>query len=393
MKGTVKDSKGEALVGAVVLLQDTTVGAVTDADGKYTITIPAGKKAPKLVYSSISYVSKTIDVNGRTIIDAVLDDDLEQLEEVVVVGYGAMRKSDITGSVTSVKIDETRASQTASIDQLLQGQAAGVQVVSNSAAPDAGVSVVVRGASSFNSSSSPLYVVDGVIINTSGSISMGSHGGNDSGITEDTNGLMGISPQDIASMEILKDASATAIYGSQGANGVVLITTKSAASGKPSITFSAGASLSNIYKQYDLMNADEYKQYLTLKEVPETDALFKIYTKSVENGTYVPVDWQDYATRLSLTQRYYLTIAGNPKNTNYRFSIGYNDNEGIIKGTGYSNLFSRINLDKTIGKFSIGTKTSMSYLDSRMTQGAGHTPASSLVMSMLQTRPLRRIVE
>ena len=393
MKGTVKDSKGEALVGAVVLLQDTTVGAVTDADGKYTITIPAGKKAPKRVYSSISYVSKTIDVNGRTIIDAVLDDDLEQLEEVVVVGYGAMRKSDITGSVTSVKIDETKASQTASIDQLLQGQAAGVQVVSNSAAPDAGVSVVVRGASSFNSSSSPLYVVDGVIINTSGSISMGSHGGNDSGITEETNGLMGISPQDIASMEILKDASATAIYGSQGANGVVLITTKSAASGKPSITFSAGASLSNIYKQYDLMNADEYKQYLTLKEVPETDALFKIYTKSVENGTYVPVDWQDYATRLSLTQRYYLTIAGNPKNTNYRFSIGYNDNEGIIKGTGYSNLFSRINLDKTIGKFSIGTKTSMSYLDSRMTQGAGHTPASSLVMSMLQTRPLRRIVE
>ena len=259
VKGTVKDSKGEALVGAVVLLQDTTVGAVTDADGKYTITIPAGKKAPKLVYSSISYVSKTIDVNGRTIIDAVLDDDLEQLEEVVVVGYGAMRKSDITGSVTSVKIDETKASQTASIDQLLQGQAAGVQVVSNSAAPDAGVSVVVRGASSFNSSSSPLYVVDGVIINTSGSISMGSHGGNDSGITEDTNGLMGISPQDIASMEILKDASATAIYGSQGANGVVLITTKSAASGKPSITFSAGASLSNIYKQYDLMNADEYK--------------------------------------------------------------------------------------------------------------------------------------
>ena len=211
VKGTVKDSKGEALVGAVVLLQDTTVGAVTDADGKYTITIPAGKKAPKLVYSSISYVSKTIDVNGRTIIDAVLDDDLEQLEEVVVVGYGAMRKSDITGSVTSVKIDETKASQTASIDQLLQGQAAGVQVVSNSAAPDAGVSVVVRGASSFNSSSSPLYVVDGVIINTSGSISMGSHGGNDSGITEDTNGLMGISPQDIASMEILKDASATAI--------------------------------------------------------------------------------------------------------------------------------------------------------------------------------------
>ena len=145
------------------------------------------------------------------------------------------------------------------------------------------------------------------------------------------------------------------------------------------------------------MSADDYVKFLELKGVEETNMHYKIYTKEVENGTYAPVDWQDYATRLSLTQRYYLTISGNPKNTNYRFSIGYNDNEGVIKGTGYSNLFSRINLDKKIGKFSIGTKTSFSFLNSNMTQGAGgtisQTPATSLVMSMLQTRPLRRIVE
>lgn len=393
VKGTVKDAAGEALVGAAVLLEGTTVGVITDIDGKYTITFTPKEKSPRLVYSCISYVTKKVTIDGKTVIDVVLEEDLEQLEEVVVVGYGAMRKSDITGSVTSVKIDETKANQSASIDQLLQGQAAGVQVVSNSAAPDAGVSVLVRGASSFNSSSSPLYVVDGVIMNTSGSISMGSHGGSDSGITEANNGLMGISPQDIASMEILKDASATAIYGSQGANGVILITTKSASSGKPSITFTAGASLGHMYKKYDLMTAEDYPRFLALKDVPETNMHYKIYTKEVENGTYVPVDWQDYITRKSLTQRYYLTIAGNPKNINYRFSIGYNDNEGVIKGTGYDNIFSRINLDAKFGKFSVGTKSAFSYLDSQMTQGAGHTPASSLVMSMLLTRPLRRVME
>ena len=398
VKGTVKDSKGEPLVGAAVMLDGTTVGVVTDMEGNYTITFkPKADKAPKLVYSSISYVSQTIKVDGRTTINVILEEDAEQLEEVVVVGYGAMRKSDITGSVTSVKIDETKANQSASIDQLLQGQAAGVQVVSNSAAPDAGVSVVVRGASSFNSSSQPLYVVDGIIMNTSGSISMGSHGGSDAGVSEDTNGLMGISPQDIESMEILKDASATAIYGSQGANGVVLITTKSASRGKPSITFTSGASLSNIYKKYELMSAEDYTHYLDLKGVPQTDSKYTVFTKGVENGTFAPVDWQDYATRLSLTQRYYLTIAGNPKGTNYRFSIGYIDNNGVIKGTGYKNLYARINLDKTVGKFSVGTKSAFSFLDSHMTQGAGgtisQTPATSLVMSMLQSRPLRRIVE
>ena len=398
VNGTVKDAKGDPIIGAAVMLEGSTVGVVTDIDGKYSITFTTRSgKTPRLVFSSISFITQEVNVDGRSVIDIMLEEDLEQLDEVVVVGYGAMKKSDITGSVTSVKIDETKANQSSSLDQLLQGQAAGVQVVSNSAAPDAGVSVVVRGASSFNSSSQPLYVVDGVIMNTSGSMSMGSHGGQDAGVSEDNNGLMGISPQDIASMEILKDASATAIYGSQGANGVVLITTKSASKGKPSITFTGGVSISDIYKKYDLMDAEDYKTYLDMKGILHTDALYTIYTTSVENGTFAPVDWQDYATRTSVTQRYYLTIAGNPKNTNYRFSIGYIDNEGVIKGTGYTNLYARMNLDRVIGKFSIGTKTSFSYLDSHMTQGAGgtiaQTPATSLVMSMLQTRPLRRVVE
>ncbi|MBQ9893531.1 MAG: TonB-dependent receptor [Bacteroidales bacterium] len=397
VRGRVTDSKGEPVIGAAVMLQGTAAGAITDTDGNYSLTFtPKPRTEPRLSCSSIGYVDETVEIGNRGVVNFVLKEDLEQLDEVVVVGYGAMRKSDLTGSVTSVKIDEGRALQSPSLDQLLQGNAAGVQVVSNSAAPDAGVSITIRGASSFNSGSQPLYVVDGIILNTEGSMSVGSHQGSENGIDEDNNGLIGISPQDIASIEILKDASATAIYGSQGANGVVLITTKSASKDKPVITFSSGVSLSRIYKKFPLMNVEQYKNYLMLKEVPETDVNYRIYTEGIEEGRYEEVDWQDYSTRLSVTQRYFFTIAGRPRDTDYRFSLGYYDNQGIIKGTGYQNLTFRLNLDKTLGKFKFGTRTSFSYLDSRMTQGAGgtaqQTPATSMVMSMLLTRPVRYLL-
>ena len=283
VNGTVKDVAGEPIVGAAVMVDGTTTGVVTDIEGKYSITFkPVSGKNSLLVFSSISYVSQTVNVGGRGVIDVIMQEDAKQLEEVLVVGYGAMRKSDITGSVTSVKIDDERSVQSASLDQLLQGQAAGVQVVSTSGAPDGAVNVTIRGASSFNTSSQPLYVVDGVIVNTSGSMDMGSRGGTDAGIVEETNGLIGISPQDIVSMEILKDASATAIYGSQGANGVILITTKSATQNKPVVTFSAGVNVSNIYKKYDMMDAEDYQAYLMMRgDVKETDAYYTIYTNII----------------------------------------------------------------------------------------------------------------
>ena len=397
VKGKVTDEAGVPLVGAIVMLDGTSTGTSTDIDGKYAITFAmTGDKAPVLVFSSISYITQSVRVAGKRVIDVVLEEDAEQLEEVVVVGYGAMRKSDITGSVTSVRIDEGQAAQAASLEQLLQGQAAGVQVVSNTGAPDGSVNVTIRGAGSFNSSSQPLYVVDGVILNTSGAVSMGSHAGTDAGAVEETNGLIGLNPQDIASMEILKDASATAIYGSQGANGVVLITTKSATQARPSVTFTSGVSIGHLTKKYDVMDVDDFVQFLKLKGIPEDSSNYIVYTTMIDNGTYVPVDWQDYSTRMSVTQRYYLTIAGRPQNTNYRFSIGYNDNQGIIKKTGYNNIFARLNLDKTFGRFTVGTKTNVSFTNSDMTQGVGglgQTPNTSLVFSMLMTRPVRRIME
>ena len=395
VSGTVKDSKGEPIIGAAVLLEGTNTGAVTDVDGKYTLTFTAGK-APKLVFSSIAYLSQTVEVGKRSVIDIVLQDDAEQLDEVVVVGYGSMRRSDLTGSVTSVKIDENQAGQSSSIDQLLQGHAAGVQVVSNSAAPDAGVNITVRGASSFNANSQPLYVVDGVIMNIDSSSSLYAHAGSDSAVDEDTNGLVGISPNDIASMEILKDASATAIYGSQGANGVVLITTKSANREKPIINFSAGVDISNIYKKFNVLTAYNYTDFLAMKGVSPTSSAWTPYTEGIETGKYEAVDWQDYSTRVGVSQRYYLSIAARPKDTNYRLSIDYKDTQGIIKGTGMNNLTVRLNLDKTLGKFKFGTKSAISYLKSKMTQGASGgrlNAASSMVTSMVRTRPLRYITK
>ena len=396
--GTVKDTYGNPVVGAAVMLDGSSVGAIADIDGNYTITFtPRSETAPQLVFSSIGFVTQNVFVAGRAVVDVVLEEDFEQLEETVLVGYGSMKKSDLTGSVTSVAIDETKSAQSTSIDQLLRGRAAGVQVVSNSAAPDAAVSITIRGASSFNSNSQPLYVVDGVIMNMDNSVSMGSHAGSESGIDEATNGLMGVNPQDIASIEILKDASATAIYGSQGANGVILITTKTATKEQSVVTFSSGISINTTYRKFDLMEVEDFKDFLDMKGISHESDLYTIFTSQIDEGMYEPVDWQDYTTRNSVTQRYSLTISGKPKATNYRFSIGYSDNPGVIRGTGYSNLTARLNFSRTVGKFSFGTKTAISYLDSKMTQGVGasssQSAATSLIMSMLLSRPVRYLAE
>ncbi len=411
IKGMVSDAAGEPVVGAAVMLDGTTTGAISDVDGNYTLTftMPKNNKA-SITVTCLSYASQTVDYDGRAIIDFVLADDSQALDEAVVVGYGSMRRSDLTGSVTSIKLEDTEAGQSAAVNQLLQGRAAGVQVTSNSAAPDAGVSILIRGASSFNGSSEPLYVVDGIVMNTSGSTTlMSSRLGEDNQQSdESTNGLMGLNPLDIASIEILKDASATAIYGSQGANGVVLITTKRANKDKPVITASVGFDLNTPYKQQAMMNFDEYGDFMRYMT---ENAIVKSYNPTLADNAkmrlntmrsdtfydrYEPVNWQDYLMRNALTQRYYMSISGQPKMTNYLFSIGYNNTKGIIKQTGFQNFTVRLNLERNFGKrVTLGTKTSMSYLDSELTQGASTgklTAATSLMRSMLTCPPYREIL-
>lgn len=299
VKGTVKDLKGEPLIGVAVMLEDNTkVGTVTDAGGKYQLVLPSGKNHV-LVFTSIGYKELKVDVAGKAVVDAVLEDDTTMLEETVVVGYGAMKRSDITGALTSVKIDDETAAKSASLDQMLEGRAAGVQVLSNSSNPDAAVTIRVRGIASFSGNTDPLYVVDGVIVEGAAQSVTTMSVGSFTNAVEQTNGLAGINPQDIASIEILKDASATAIYGSQGANGVVLITTKSASRDVPVVRFNAGVTVSVPGSRVDVMDFDEYVDYLSIHpDVAAKNALKNIYAdpESRDGLKVTPTDWQDYVT-------------------------------------------------------------------------------------------------
>lgn len=410
--GIVSDAKGEPIIGAAVFVTGTTNGVITDIDGKYELSFEkASKSKIEITYSCLSFADKTIVYEGKPVINVVLESKNEILNEVVVVGYGSMRRSDLTGSVSTVQYNQTEAAQSTNVNQLLQGRVAGVQVTSNSASPDAGVSVLIRGASSFNGNSEPLYVVDGIIMNTSGSTSlMSSRLGEDNQNTdEQSNGLMGINPLDIASVEILKDASATAIYGSQGANGVVLITTKKANKDKPVITLNIGIDVSTPYKKQAMMDFNEYADYLQITSESDIVKTFnptladaaKIRMNALRNDTffdkYYPIDWQDYMMRNAVSQRYYVSIAGQPKQTNYLFSFGYNNTKGICQNTGFQNFTMRLNLERKFGKIvTLGTKSSLSYLDSDLTQGASTgklTAATSLMRSMLTCPPYSQILE
>ncbi|MBQ7771195.1 MAG: TonB-dependent receptor [Bacteroidales bacterium] len=399
VSGTVKDAAGQPIIGAAVMVDGhSNAGAVTDIDGNYTVKVPAsaGKKA-SLTVSCLSYETQQKQINNSSIINFVLAEDAEHLEEVVVVGYGAMRRSDLTGSVTSVKIDDEDAGRAASFDELLKGRAAGVSVISSNASPDAAVSIRVRGTTSLSGSNEPLYVVDGIIMSTPSNVTTFTQGSS-SGGDEETNGLMGINPQDIASMEILKDASATAIYGSAGANGVVLITTKQANKDKPVVNFNAGMDISTQYRHMDVLNYNEYLEYVAA----QGHSLDPFYRKDKEtdefimhNGErvhqYQPADWQDFILRNAVSQRYYFSVSGRPEQLHYNFSIGYNNKQGIVKQTGAEQFTIRLNATKTLAKnFKIGTTANLAHIKSELTQGMSTTNlegASSMMRSMLTSRP------
>lgn len=398
VRGTVTDTKGEPIVGAVVMLKGVSnVGAVTDASGKYSLTVPAQST---IEASCMGYKNQSLTLGRQTICDFVLVEDSETLEEIVVVGYGSMHRSDLTGAVTSVRIDEDLAQKSSTLDQLLDGHAAGVQVLSDNSNPDAGVSIRIRGLSTFSGHSDPLYVVDGIIIEgESGGLEVFSSQVGDTANKEreSTNALAGINPQDIASIEILKDASATAIYGSQGANGVVLITTKQAKSDRTYVNFNAGISISQATKKYDVLSYDEYEEMVFRYNT--TGNIKRELYEDPDNrqGKKVrAMDWQDYLFRTAISQRYYLAIAGKPKGYNYHVSLGYNRNEGILRCTDSNTLTARLNLSKEIFKdFKLSFKGMFGYTKSNLINGANATSTSknfsSIISSALFTKPYERI--
>ena len=318
ISGTVTDETGEGLPGASVIVKGTTNGVITNASGKYKLTVSRGAT---LAFIYLGYVTQEIQVGSRTVIDVVLTLDFTQLDEVVVTGYGTQRKSDITGSVSSVDTKTIQQIPVARADDALQGQVAGVRIQRSDASPNARIQIRVRGASSINGGNDPLVIVDGV------------QGMN----------LADIHPNDITSIEVLKDASATAIYGSRGASGVILVTTKKGKSGTPYITYNAYGSIAQIRKKLDLLNAAEYARVnnanRTARNLPAPFTAKEIKAFEQNGGT----DWQDEIFRKGYSHNHHLTVSGGNENTSYSIAGDYVKTRGIVKGSSFEKFALRPN--------------------------------------------------
>ena len=304
VSGVVSDPSGEPLIGASILAQGTTVGTSTNIDGEYTINVAPDAT---LVVSYVGYDTQNVPVDGRTSINVTMQENSVMLNEVVAIGYGTVKKSDATGSVAVIKPDEIEAGLATSVQDMLVGQTPGV-VVTQAGGPEGGGTIRIRGGSSLNASNDPLIVVDGVPLSNAG---MGGLG----------NSLGMISPENIESMTILKDASATAIYGSRASNGVIIITTKKGKSGKPTVNFAANLYVNTARKTWKVLDANQFRSLL------ESRGMDAALAATGDANT----DWQDEVLRTTVSSDYSLSVGGTAGWLPYHAEISYTNNNGIIK--------------------------------------------------------------
>lgn len=346
VKGTVIDETGLPLIGAGVLSQDGKRGTVTDLDGKYSITLTEDDKIIK--FSFIGYVTTEIVVDGRTEINVTMQPDKSTtLNDVVVIGYGTSKKSDLTGSVASVKMDDIVDTPTLSVDQALQGKVAGMDVMSISGEPGAGTSIRIRGTRSIEASNEPLIVVDGVM--------------------DAVVDMNEINPDDIENIAILKDASSTAIYGSRGANGVVLITTKKGVTSKPTVTAKASFGVSNLARNLDLMNTAELIAYRN--DCAYIDSYVQAPTSIPTTPKYDPAsydnntNWISEITRTGFTSSANVSVSGKTNASKYFASGAFYGTQGVVDGSGAMRGTARLNITHDFTKWlSIGLKATYTYM-------------------------------
>ena len=348
VSGTVVDKVGP-VAGASVIEKGTQNGAVTDLDGKWSLSVPQGAT---IVISSIGYKDVELLVGSQNVYNATLQEDRQLLDEVVVVGYGTMKRSDLSGSSVSMNEESLRGSIVSSLDQTLQGRAAGVTAVQTSGAPGSSSSIRVRGQATIQANAEPLYVIDGVIVqgvgNSGGDFGLGDALGN--GTISTISPLSTINPADIVSMEILKDASATAIYGAQGANGVILITTKRGKAGEAKISYDGMFAVSQQTRRLDMMNLREYAEYYCdlVENGDLSDPALDYLTPSLlGEGT----NWQDAIFRTALQHQHQLSISGGSEKIQYYVSGSYMDQEGTIIGSNFDRFSVRANLDAQVKKW------------------------------------------
>ena len=320
VKGHVKDAQGEPIIGATVRVANTQTATITDFDGNFMLKANAGAD---ITVSYIGYQDATVKAAPN--VEVTLQDDAALLNEVVVIGYGQVKKSDLTGSVTALRPDSKNKGLVVNPQDMLAGKVAGVNIISNDGAPGSGAQIRIRGGSSLNASNDPLIVIDGLAMDNEGVKGL-------------SNPLSMINPQDIESFNVLKDASATAIYGSRGSNGVIIITTKKGRKNtKPTISYAGSATISMRQKSLEVMNGDEYRAFIT-----------KMYgTESVPYkalGT-ANTNWQDEIYRTAFSHDHNITVSGAFKDLPYRVSVGYTDQQGIIKTSDFKRVTAALNLN------------------------------------------------
>ncbi len=383
VSGKVTDTNGQPLPGVTVAIVGTTQGTITDVDGSFSIPNITGNET--LTFSFVGMKSQTIPVNNRTQINVRMEEESIGIDEVVAIGYGTVKKSDLTGSVASVRADDLQETPMTSIDQGLVGRASGVMVTQTSGMPGAVASIRVRGTSSLQGGNEPLYVIDGFpIYNGAG---FGNTGGN-----AQMSGLSTINPADIKSIEILKDASATAIYGARAANGVVLITTKSGVKGTDNITFDATYGVQSVVKKIDVMNALQYAELVN--EAYTNDGLSPFYDESeMQSIRQNPegTDWQDEVFRSAPTQNYQLGFNGGDQKMVYSVTANYYNQEGIIRSSDFKRYSGRVNLERNVvNNIRLGTHISMSKTISNAvrTDSGGNTGIVSSAMKFNPVSPV-----
>jgi len=380
----------EGLPGVNVVEKGTSNGTVTDIQGNYSLEVSEGAI---LVFSSVGYTQEEVEVGNRSVVDLVMTQDIQQLQELVVVGYGTQKRKDVTGAISSVDAKTIESIPSNSFEQAIQGRLPGVQVTQSNPAPGGGLSIRIRGNNSITGNSEPLFVIDGVpiISNNAAATPGGVGGGGFNGANQ--NALATLNPGDIASIEVLKDASATAIYGSRGANGVVIITTKSGEAGKPKLNFDAYFGVQTPNKKLDLLGPEDFvtkfRESYENAELPIAETESRI-EELLNTGGF---DYQEdlFASPLQASiQNYQFSASGaSSDGINYFVSASYFGQDGVLKETGFDRYSVRLNLDKSFGNFRFGNNITFSRTDSRILPTDGIQGIVSAVVDMHPVLPIR----
>lgn len=355
VQGQVTDAEtGDAMPGVNISVKGTMIGTSSDAEGRYSLNVPS--LSDTLVFSFIGYQTMEVPISGRTEVSIALQPQTIVGEELVVVGYGTQRKSDLTGAVTSISEDDFNAGVNVSVDQLMQGKVAGALITQTDGDPGGGFSINIRGVGSLNAGTQPLYVIDGLPIDSSPLLGGGGLDRNP------RNPLNTLNPNDIESIEILKDASATAIYGSRGANGVVLITTKKGTRGDVQINYEGYAGIQNEVDRPDILSTQQYIEFIN--DISEKLGNGTVFTQSEINEIGLGTNWQDQIYRTNApVASHDLALSGGDKNARYYASLNYFNQRGVVKNSGIEKYIARINLQNDFDKGQAGFNLSIGVID------------------------------